>query len=449
MATTPVIPTNIVVHLGRPDEPARNVTVPFVDYVKNVASSEIYPTWPDASLRANIYAITTFALNRVYNEHYRSKGYDFDITSSTQYDQAYNYGREIFGSINTIVDEIFNDYVVKEGKIDPYFTQFCNGVSVTCDGLSQWGTVDLANRGLSPYEILIRYYGRNINIKKNAPVEDIDPSYPGFLLGLGDSGNEVLTVKRQLSRIRQNFPAIPRVSTQNPVFDTDTERAVRVFQGVFNLVQDGKVGKSTWYKLREIFNGVKRLSELTSEGITLQEISPVFSEDIRRGDRGNEVEMIQYYLAVIGYFNPSIPVVNIDGIFGKETEDAVFSFQSEYGLPVTGIVSRLTWSRMRGVYNDVVNSLPEWYYKGEAKIYPGYVLSRGLENSSVRDLQTYLRTISSISPKLIKVPVTGFFGTQTEEAVKRFQKLYGIPVTGTVGPVTWNRIALEYNNYYR
>lgn len=449
MATIPVIPQNIVVHLGRPDEPARNVTVPFVDYIKNVASSEIYPTWPDSALRANIYAITTFALNRVYNEYYRSKGYDFDITNSTQFDQAYNYGREIFGNISQIVDDIFNDYVVKQGKIDPYFTQFCNGVSVTCDGLSQWGTVDLANRGLAPYEILTRYYGRDINLVRNAPVQNIDPSYPGFSLSLGDSGNEVLTIKRELARIRENFPAIPRVSTENPVFDTETERAVRAFQGIFNLAQDGVVGKGTWYKLKEIFGGVKELSELTSEGLTLQEISPVFTTELRRGSRGNEVEMIQYYLAVIGYFNPNIPVVGIDGIFGKETEDAVFSFQSEYGLPVTGRVSRLTWAKMRTVYNDIVQGLPDSYYRGEAKIYPGYVLSRGLENSDVRDLQIYLRTISSISPELPKIPVTGYFGTQTEEAVRVFQRIYGIPVSGTVGPVTWNRIAQEYNNYYR
>ncbi|MBO5670479.1 MAG: spore cortex-lytic protein, partial [Clostridia bacterium] len=169
----PVIPEYITVHLGQPDQPAENVRVRFQDYIKNVASSEVYPNWPESAIRANILAQISYALNRVYTEFYRSRGYDFDITNSTQYDQKFILNRDIFENISQIVDDIFNDYVVKQGTIQPYFTQYCNGTTTTCPGLSHWGTVDLAREGLVPYQILQRYYGDDINIVFNAPVEEV------------------------------------------------------------------------------------------------------------------------------------------------------------------------------------------------------------------------------------------------------------------------------------
>lgn len=184
---TPSIPETITVHLGPPNSPADNVTLSFPDYIKNVASSEIFPTWPEAAIRANVYAQVTFALNRVFTEWYRSRGYPFDITSSTQYDQAFVYGRDVFNNISNIVDEIFNNYVVRRGTVEPLFTQFCNGTSVTCQGLSQWGTVTLANRGYTPYEMLQYYYGSDIEIVRNAPVEPFIGSYPGTPFGIGTS----------------------------------------------------------------------------------------------------------------------------------------------------------------------------------------------------------------------------------------------------------------------
>ena len=165
----PIIPEYITVHMGDPDEPARNVRVSFIEYIKNVASSELYPTWPESALRANILAEISYALNRIYTEWYRSKGYDFDITSSTRYDQKFIENREYFDSIVKIVDDIFNNYIVRQGFVEPLFAQYCDGIKVTCEGLSQWGTVDLAEQGKSPYEILQTYYGDNINIVRNAP----------------------------------------------------------------------------------------------------------------------------------------------------------------------------------------------------------------------------------------------------------------------------------------
>ena len=252
----PVVPEYITVHLGPPDQTAENVTVPFTDYIKNVASSEIYPTWPESALRANILAQISVALNRVYTEYYRGRGYDFDITSSTRYDQAYVPGRSTFENIDRLVDDSFNDYIVRQGNVEPLYAQFCDGVRTQCPGLSQWGSVDLAEQGLTPYEILQRYFGDNINIVFNAPVGDGTPSYPGRPLTRGSVGEDVRTIQQQLERIRRNYPAIPRITEISNVFDQETEDAVRAFQRIFNLEEDGIVGKATWYKIKMIYNGV-------------------------------------------------------------------------------------------------------------------------------------------------------------------------------------------------
>ena len=300
----PVVPEYITVHLGPPDQTAENVTVPFTDYIKNVASSEIYPTWPESALRANILAQISVALNRIYTEYYRGRGYDFDITSSTRYDQAYVPGRSTFENIDRLVDDSFNDYIVRQGNVEPLYAQFCDGVRTQCPGLSQWGSVDLAEQGLTPYEILQRYFGDNINIVFNAPVGDGTPSYPGRPLTRGSVGEDVRTIQQQLERIRRNYPAIPRITEISNVFDQGTEDAVRAFQRIFNLEEDGIVGKATWYKIKMIYNGVKSLSEITSEGLTIPEAQRVYPEVLRLGDTGLDVETVRFYLAFLGYFLP-------------------------------------------------------------------------------------------------------------------------------------------------
>lgn len=444
----PIIPEYITVHLGKPNQAAPNVQVPFADYIKNVASSEIYPTWPESAIRANIYSQISFALNRIYTEHYPSKGYNFDITNSTQYDQAYQQGRDVFDNISTIVDELFNDYVVKQGSVEPYFTQFCNGTTVTCPGLSQWGTVDLAKKGYTPYEILTYYYGDDINIVKNAPVETVARSYPGTPLRLGMAGNDVRTLQLQLNRINKNFPSVTSVGKADGVFGPETEKSVKAFQKTFNIAQDGVVGKVTWYKIKEIYNAVKQLSELSSEGIKLEDVTPPYPVGgVSKGDYGIAVQVVQYYISVIGYFNDAVPVIAVDGAYGNVTENAVKQFQQQYGLEVNGVVDAPTWSKMQEIYKGLIDSLPEGFYNGRARLYPGYFLKKGSESDDVRALQTYLSTISTIYPSIPTVKVTGYFGDQTEAAVRAFQKLFGIPVTGSVGPVTWGKLAIEYDEY--
>ena len=435
----PVIPETITVHLGAPDQAAENVTIPFAEYIKNVASSEIYPTWPEAALRANILAQISFALNRIYTEHYPSQGYDFDITNNTQYDQNFVRNRDIFENISQIVDDIFNDYVVRQGSVEPLFTQYCNGTTSTCDGLSQWGTVDLADQGLIPYEILQYYFGDDINIVFGAPVQGIERSYPGVPLRQGSAGEDVRILQRQLNRISDNYPAIPKLLVDG-FFGVETEAAVREFQRIFNLTPDGIVGKATWYKIKKTYNGVKGLSELYSEGISFDEAQRQFSRQLQLGDTGNPVRVAQYYLAIISYFDDQIPQVLIDGNFDENTLNGVQAFQREYGLDPTGVIDRETWNRMMQVYADTIASVPPETLEGSEEIYPGRFLTLGMQGDDVRQLQIFLQEAAARHSFIPSVEATGTFDQATEDAVKAVQDNQGLEGNGAVGPITWNRI---------
>lgn len=444
MPDRPIVPEFITVHLGKPNAAARNVRVPFAQYIKNVASSEIYPTWPENALRANIYAEITFALNRVYTEHYRSRGYDFDITNSTQFDQYYVEGRDIFENISRVVDDIFNDYVVKQGQIQPYFTQYCAG---TCEGLSQWGTVALANQGYTPYRILQYYYGNDIDIVKNAPIKSNTTTYPGTPLRLGTGGEDVIEIQRELNRIAANYPSIPKISGSRGYFEQTTQNAVRQFQHIFNLESDGVVGKDTWYKIKRIYNGIKGLSEFYSEGITISEAERKYEKVLKKGSRGSSVKILQYYLCFLNYFNLKLPYVAVDGIFGDETRDAVLAFQSLYGLDVDGIVGRDTWDMIQNAYAGVLTSLPDEYRSYSSLLYPGYIITTGASGKVVEQLQTYLKTIAANNPSIPDVTVDGYYGEETKKAVLAVQKLEGIEQNGQVGVLTWNAIVNLYNQF--
>ena len=441
----PVIPERIVVHLGTPNSNAPNVSVTFPEYIKNVASSEIFPTWPEAALRANIYAQISFALNRVYVEWYRSRGYDFDITNSTQYDQAFVYGRDIFANISSIVDEIFNNYIVRRGRVEPLFAMFCNGTTVTCNGLSQWGTVTLANRGYTPYEILQYYYGNDIDIVYNAPISANIQSYPGAPFGFGSSGNEVRTIQTELNRVSRNYPAIPKIYPANGIFGESTTQAVSTFQRVFNLPVSGIVNKATWYKLKYIFTAVKGLSELTGEGLTEDDVAEPWGDSLKLGDYGQKIRALQYYLNVIAYFNPEIPSVTADGVFNNATENQVRAFERFYGLNPDGIVDFRTWLLINEIYSNILRGLPEGYEGAAAELYPGYTLTPGMRNNDVREFQTYLRVIGQNIAAIPVIEATGYFGPETERAVLIFQRLYGLEPTGFVGSPTWDAAAREYN----
>lgn len=258
-----IVPEIVIVHAGSPNNAnAPNYSVPFKDYIKNVASSEIYPTWPEQTILANTRAIISFTLNRVYTEWYRNQGKNFTITNSTAFDHAFFYGRNIFDTISVIVDDYFDIYVQRPGNEQPLLTQYCDGVKSQCPNkMTQWGSKSLGDDGLSAEEILRFYYGEDILFPTAPLVQGTPESYPGAPLRLGDSGSDVRKIQEQLNRISQNYPLIPRVRSDG-IFNEATEEAVKTFQQIFHLPQTGIVDKGTWYKISEIYVAVTKIAEL-------------------------------------------------------------------------------------------------------------------------------------------------------------------------------------------
>ncbi len=436
------IPERVRVHIGPPSSTGEIISVPFTEYIKNVASSEIYPTWPENSLRANIHAIVSLTLNRIFTEWYPSQGYNFDITSSTGYDQAFVPGRNIFDNISRIVDEVFNVYVVRDDSISPLFTQFCDGKRVNCAGLSQWGTVTLAEQGYTPLQILRYYYGDEIELESTDDIMGLESSYPGEPLQLGDRGDDVLALQRRLARIRQNYPAISAIPTIDGVFSSSTDAAVRDFQEIFDLAVDGIVGRSTWNRISYIYSAVTRLAELNSESLPDFFLGEVPDTTIQQGDEGNEVLLLQLLLNFISNFYPTVPNVSRDSLFGSATAAAVRAFQQTFGLSQTGIVNETVWDALFQVVLYIIKTiaidLPE-------QGFPGADLTLGDRNDAVRLMQIYLGVLSGQYPSIGQVAADGVFGPATQRAVLAFQREFLIPQTGIIDAATWERIVEAYN----
>lgn len=436
----PFIPTEVIVHLGNPDENTRNIKVSFINYIKNVACSEIYPTWPESSLRANIIAIITFTLNRMYNEWYPSKGYSFDITSSSRYDQSFQEGRTLFESITQIVDEIFNNYIVKDGHIEPYHTRYCDGKNTVCEGLSQWGTVSLAKQGKATLDILKYYYGDDIKLITDTKIDEPISSYPGVTLKLGDAREEIRIVQRELNRIKKNYPLLPTITSVNIFFTVETENCVKKFQEIFNLPQTGMIDKATWYKIKYIYNSVKKVYDLYSEGIKLEEAQIQYDMTLKHGDTGPHVQVLHYYLGVIFFFDDELPLLSINSIYTENTKEMVTTFQNKYNLKPTGIVDRETWNKLQEVYKKTLDHLPEKYKEYEDEIYPGRFLSLGMSGDDVEVLQNYLLKICQKSHDIPGVKLTGIFDELTEKSIKVLERRFNHEVNGIVGPQTWQKI---------
>ena len=437
-----IIPKNITVHLGKPAASARNVTVSFRDYIANVASSEVYPTWPEQALRANIHCQISLALNRIYTEWYPSKGYTFNITNSTSYDQYYVHGRTVFDVMVRITDDIFNTYLRKRGTVNPYYSEYCDGKSVTCPGLKQWGTVTLANQGRTALQILKYYYGNDIEIVRTNNIQSIPQSYPGSPIRQGDSGTAVFTLQRQLNRITKDYPFLGKL-TVDGVFGSRMAATVRAFQKQFNLTADGMVGRQTWYKISYIYVSVKDLAELTSEG----EVSSGTLSDgtwggtvLRTGSTGSAVEQLQFWLNTLAQYESSIPSLTVDGVYGTGTANAVRAFQRKYGLTVDGVVGRNTWTELYDQFRSIQSD------NGTPNAYPGTALREGASGQNVRLVQFWLKIARTVYPSLSNVTVDGKFGSATTAAVRRFQTYFGLTSDGVVGRTTWNKLYEVYND---
>ena len=440
--TQVIIPQNITVHLGKPAASASNVTVSFRDYIANVASSEVYPTWPEQALRANIHCQISLALNRIYTEWYPSKGYTFNITNSTSYDQYYVHGRTVFDVMVRLTDDIFNTYIRKTGTVNPYYAEYCDGKSVTCPGLKQWGTVTLANQGRSALQILKYYYGDNIEIVRTNNIQSIPQSYPGSPLRQGDTGTAVFTLQRQLNRITKDYPFFGLL-TVDGIFGSSMTATVKAFQKQFNLTADGVVGRQTWYKISYIYVSVKDLAELTSEGETS---SGTLSDGtwggttLRTGSTGSAVEQVQFWLNTLAQYDSSIPSVTVDGVYGSGTAAAVRAFQRKYGLTVDGVVGQQTWNDLYDEFRSIQSD------NGTPNAYPGTALRQGSSGQNVRLVQFWLKIARTVYSSLNNVSVDGVYGSATAAAVRRFQTYFGLTSDGVVGRTTWTKLYEVYND---
>ena len=438
------VPTEITVHLGLPDEQAENVTVPFIDYIKNVASSELYPTWPENALIANIYSITSIAMNRIYTEWYRSRGYNFDITNSTQFDQAYVPSRGIFENIANIVNNMFGHYIVREGQVQPFFAQFCDGRRTICDGLLQWGTVDLANEGYSPIDILKYYYGEDIEIVTNAPIANIEDTYPGEPLKMGDSNLDVLRMQYSLDRISQNYPAIPKIQRIDGYYSEETEAAVKEFQRVFLLPITGIIDEGTWYRIIRIYSAITKLAELKGEGLRLNELEKISSRVLLEGDIRPSVEIVQFALNVLAAYYPSLPAVPITGIFDNATRNAVIEFQKIMNLPPTGAADIATLQAIYKATIGILETLPPEAVSIPFVRWTGVVYNIGHESPGVYLIQEMLSYISLIIPTIPYIEPSGKFDEKTRDAVIAFQNMENLQPSGIVDEQTWNAIVSVY-----
>ena len=378
------------------------------------------PTWPEQALRANIHCQISLALNRIYTEWYPSKGYTFNITNSTSYDQYYVHGRTVFDVMVRITDDIFNTYIRKTGTVNPYYSEYCDGKSVTCPGLKQWG----------------------IEIIRTSNIQSIPQSYPGSPIRQGDSGTAVFTLQRQLNRITKDYPFLGLL-TVDGVFGAKMAATVRAFQKQFNLTADGAVGRQTWYKISYIYVSVKDLAELTSEG----EVSSGTLSDgtwggtvLRTGSTGSAVEQLQFWLNTLAQYESSIPSLTVDGVYGTGTANTVRAFQRKYGLTVDGVVGRDTWTELYDQFRSIQSD------NGTPNAYPGTALRQGSSGQNVRLVQFWLKIARTVYSSLNNVTVDGIFGSSTAAAVRRFQTYFGLTSDGVVGRTTWNKLYEVYND---
>ena len=392
-------------------------------------------SWPEEALRANIIAQVSLALNRIWTEWYPSRGYSFNITGSPGYDQAYVNGRTVFAVMERLTAELFSTFVQRSGDAEPYFTEYCDGKTVTCPGMKQWGTVDRAREGMNALQILRYYYGSRVQLVTTDNIAAIPSSYPGSPLRRGSTGTNVRILQKQLSRIARDYPSFGKPAVTG-TFDEVTENSVKKFQKQFSLTADGVVGRATWNKVSFIYVSVKDLAELTSEGETAEGTQSAGGWPgtvLRRGSTGSSVEQVQFWLSDLAQFDSSLVRVTVDGSYGAATERAVRTFQQKQSLTADGAVGQRTWNALYTAWVDAQSDLG-----GTA--WPGTALRRGAAGMEVRLVQFWLRLAADNYSALRTVAVDGSYGAATVSAVEAFQTLFGLTADGVVGRSTWNKL---------
>ncbi|MCL2376538.1 MAG: peptidoglycan-binding protein [Defluviitaleaceae bacterium] len=448
-----VIPNFVTVHLGRWENQAPNVRVPFIDYIKNVASHEIFDTWPEQTIIANVYCIVSLTLNRVFTEFYRKRGQNFDITATTHMDQKYTHHGTIGARISAIVDRIFNNYLAIVGHLEPFLALYNDGVAANFPGrLSQWGSFfDGRDRGMNAWQIIRKYYPQNLELRQcdhfSGPLE----SWPGAPLSQGSQGEAVRTLQRYLNRVLGRYTNVI-INPVDGVFGPSTRSSVIMFQQIYNLPATGVVDRATWYQIGRIYGIEKALWEMNSEGIRIGIGTTPPTVVIREGATGARVTELQFLLDFIGMYYEEIPFVAETSRFDRLTTDGVRAFQRLFGLTVDGVVGPNTWRRLYEVYWGIVDNAPTPPptpappNPPNMPPYPGTVLRIWSSGEDVRTMQQALNRIHEAVPGIPRVPEDGVFGELTREAVLAFQRIFGLSVDGAVGPITWDRIMREFLN---
>jgi peptidoglycan hydrolase-like protein with peptidoglycan-binding domain len=439
------IPENITVHLGKPEEAADNITVPYLDYIINVASSSLNPNLPESVLTANIYCIISHALNRIFNNYYRSAGYGFDITSAEEPGYNYTDGHAVFNNIADIAGGICNSYLVRGGSSEP-LREDNAGIYNKLNGTQ---AADAAEQGINHIDILKKIFGDDIDIATDAPSGDPEESPLVFPAGLGSSGRNIWNLQMQLNRISANYPAIPKIFHTDGIYSYYTQAAVEEFQKIFGLKKSGVLDRATWHAVKKVYNAVNRLNLLDSAGMQLGMSTQQFPEELTVGSSGAGVTNLKYYINFLSQYYKSVPQVSKDGFFSEETLAALEDIQRALGLKPSGVLDKVTWERMYDAYLGIVETIPEEYARSVILPFPGTEQRLGMGGDAVRIIQDYINYISEAYPEIPHVPPTGYYGPRMQEAVIALQKLLGLRYNGITDEQTWNAVADLYSNLYK
>jgi len=430
-----VIPQFITVHLGRRTATAANVRVPFIEYIKNVTSHEIFDTWPEQTIIANVYCIVSLTLNRIFTEFYRKQGRDFDITNSTTIDQQYTHGGTIGARISNIVDDIFNNYLAVVGHKEPFLALYNDGVVANFPGrLSQWGSFYDGRAGMNAWQIINKYYTQNLQLRQSDNFTGALESWPGSNLSVGSSGEHVRTMQRYLNRVLGRYTNII-INPVDGVFGVSTQNSVRTFQEIYNLPQTGVINRATWFQISRIYAIEKGLWEMDSEGIRIGIGQTPPTQTIREGNTGRLVTELQYILDFVGMFYDDIPFVAETSRFDTLTTASVRAFQRHFRLTADGIVGPLTWRRLYEVYWGIRANTPHPQpapppESPDMPPYPGTALRIGSTGASVRRVQQAINRLAHSYPGIPEVPVDSNFGHQTQTAIIAFQRIFGLNPDG-------------------
>lgn len=481
MNEEPYIPEFITVHLGAPGSEAADIAVTFPDYIKIVAACEIYPTWPESAIRSILYVQISHALHRCMTGWYRRMEYPFDITWSPVYDQRFVPGHCTYERLNRIVDELFNSCLCLKGSREPFSFQQCED----SDKLpSHWTFVALAESGMTCEEILQNTLGNDIAVLPNLPVHIPSPFPYNAVLPLkrrqdfplcrdgedsedaaerktdrkdayyfmkeqyepmrpGDTGKTVRALQIQLNRVSRNYPCVPKINPADGIFGEQTQNALCLFRKHFHLPEGGDVDSAAFYRLAYAYAAAKRLSDLHSLKLSVQELPHGYPGILRRGDSGIGVRLLHLYLTAAGIFHPyCLPMQRTD-TFDEPMETAVTAFQKTNRLEPDGIVGEMTWLQLERTYNGVIRCCP---LEGGTPLRLAHTLKQGSIGDDVRRAQQYLSTTAATFPALSKPPVNGLYGAKMVSAVRAFQKEFGVPVTGAVNQNTWNVLGSLYSD---